>query len=116
MGGIVVCPTALALAVESEKRQTLLHELLLLIRQKQGVAPKRGLAYGETNCQWLSKKSPKDAIRNAESVAYFVRDVGMNSNAQCMDQASVCRSWTEKYKCNKEYTFGFHRKHLREVC
>jgi len=105
---IFMCPFTFTFSVESEKRQTVIHELshfnhIGVNEHTSGIVGERDLSYGEKNCQDLAKSDPTKAMNNADNMGYFVRDIGLSSDPSCIDKYSSCASWVKTYDCNKQY-------------
>lgn len=119
---VFICPFSFSYAVQSEKRQTLIHELshfnfIGVNEGNQGIEGERDLGYGEVNCQALAKTDSANAMNNADNVAYFTRDIALKSDPSCTDLSSSCPVWAAQHDCAATYTgIGVLKKHCCKSC
>jgi len=102
---VQMCPFTFTYSVESEKMQTVIHELAhfnhIGVNDQGGqTIGERDLGYGEGTCMDLAKTNPVNAMNNADNIGYFVRDVGLNVNPNCKDGSSQCSGWVASYGCD----------------
>jgi hypothetical protein len=98
--------------VESEKRQTVIHELShfdhvgINEASSGSVVGERDHGYGESNCHKLAVDNPVTAMNNADNVGYYVRDIGTGSDPDCKNNYAQCDSWVGSHGCNSGATVG----------
>merc|ERR1719506_669813 len=90
-----MCPFTFSYSVESEKMQTVVHELThfdhIGVYDKDGrTIGDRDFGYGEGLCQKMATDTPVQAMNNADNIGYFTRDVGLDVNPNCKDESGQC--------------------------
>jgi len=109
---IQMCPFTFTYKVESEKMQTIIHELShfdhIGVNEAGGSQKgERDEAYGESKCKALAQDQPIRAMNNADNIGYFVRDVGLDSDPNCVDKSSTqCPGWAKSNYCDRKLTSG----------
>ena len=106
-----VCPFTFTYKVESEKMQTIIHELShfdhIGVNEMKGYQQgERDEAYGEEKCKKLARTKPIRAMNNADNIGYFVRNVGLNTDPSCSDELSQCASWATGNHCGMSLSDG----------
>lgn len=110
---------------DTEKRQTVVHELSHFdfvgaqMKDEKQIG-ERDYGYGESKCEALAKENPMKAMDNADSVGYFVRDVGLGVDPTCTDRypgATQCDDWVKRQNsdCNKK-SISVGGEYLSQIC
>ena len=115
---VQICPFTFTYHVETEKIQTIIHELShfdhIGVNEMHGYQQgERDMAYGETKCKALAQAAPVQAMNNADNVGYFARDIGLDVDPNCSDELSECSDWAAAGHCARSLSDG---RALSQVC